>query len=171
MKTLYLLRHAHTTSATPTLMGDHERILSPQGTEDAQSVGRYMQAGKMYPDFVLSSSSVRTIQTSRLIFGTLFSKEGVKVESHFDRKLYLASAEKLLSEIQSIDNSIDKLMLVAHNPGVSDLAVTLSKNKNNTELSNYAPATLCVFKAYCDNWADFSPQTVKLEKVFVPKGQ
>lgn len=163
MKTLYLLRHAHTSPAAPPLMGDHERILSPQGTEDALAIGQFMQAQDMYPDFILSSSSVRTIQTARLIFGILFRKAGVKVASHFDRNLYQAPPEKILGEVQKIDNTIDRLMMVGHNPGIAELAFTLGK------IESYAPGTLSVYSADCQSWAEFSPETAKLEKVFIPE--
>jgi phosphohistidine phosphatase len=163
MKTLYLLRHAHTFAAAPPLMGDHERILSPQGAEEALQVGKFMQAHEFYPDFVLSSSSVRTIQTARLIFGVLFSQVGIKVASHFDRRLFHASAETMLSEIRQIDRSIQHLLVVGHNPGIAELALQLG------DIDHYAPATLAVFKADCREWSDFSPDTAKLEQVFVPE--
>jgi len=163
MKTLYLLRHADTVPSAPPLMGDHERFLSPKGTGDAATVGKYMQEHNMYPDFVLSSSSVRTIQTSRIIFGTLFHREGTRVASHFDRKLFHASADEITREIRSMNDSINKLMLVAHNPGVGDLAYSLGK------IEGYSPGTLSVYSVECDHWADFSPKTVKLKEVFVPK--
>jgi phosphohistidine phosphatase len=162
MKTLYLLRHAHTLSAIPPLLSDHERILSPQGAEEALQVGKFMQAHEFYPDFVLSSSAVRTIQTTRLIFGVLFSKAGVKVASHFDRRLYHASADTMLAEIRKTDNSIRNLLVVAHNPGIAELALRLG------EIDHYAPATLAIFKADCQSWADFLPHTARLEQVFVP---
>lgn len=169
MKTLYLLRHAQTMPAAPPSLGDHERVLSPQGTEEALAVGDFMQAYGMHPDFVLSSSSVRTIQTARLIFGVLFRKAGLKVASHFDRKFYQAPAAKILSEVQRADNSIGQLMVVGHNPGIADLAVTLGKTEARQKLTNYAPATLTVFKADCADWSGFLPASARLERIFVPE--
>lgn len=164
MKTLYLLRHAHTYAAAPPLLGDHERILTPQGTKEALAVGKFMQENDFYPDFVLSSSSVRTIQTVRLIFGTLFTKVGTKVDSHFDRQLYQASAEDILSEIHKIDDSIQQLLVVVHNPGIAELAGSFG------HLDSYAPATLTVFKSSSQSWAELGPETTKLEQVFAPSG-
>jgi phosphohistidine phosphatase len=164
MKTLYLMRHAQAVSAAPPLMGDHERFLTPQGTKDAIAVGKFMEARVMYPDFVLSSSSVRTIQTARLVFGVLFSKEGSKVSTHFDRKLFHASAPEIVAEIRMMDDSVDRLMVVAHNPGVADLARAFGK------IETYAPGTLAVFRVGRENWADFSPEAVTLEEVFAPEG-
>lgn len=164
MKTLYLLRHAHTFAAAPPLMGDYERILSPQGTEEALALGKFMQAHDIYPEFTLSSSSVRTIQTARLIFGTLFTKAGFSVSSNFDRRLYQAPAEQILAEIKKIDSSIKKLLVVAHNPGIGDLAMTLTHG----EITHYEPGTLTILKVDCPSWASFSAEAVKLEQVVVP---
>jgi len=167
MKTLYLLRHAHTFGATPPLMRDYERILSPQGTEEALAVGKFMQERDMYPDFVLGSSAVRTIQTARLVFGALFSKAGIKISSHFDRRIYQASDERILSEIQKMDASIERLLVVGHNPGVADLAALLMGG----ETQDYDPGTLTIFKADCRSWADFLPEAVRLEQVFIPNAR
>jgi phosphohistidine phosphatase len=163
MKTLYLLRHAHTLTAAPPQMGDHERILSPQGAEEARAVGRFMKKNELYPDFVLSSSATRTIQTTMLVTGMLFGQEGGRIPSRFDRGLYHASADKIISEIRQQDSSIRNLLLVAHNPGAAELALRLG------QIENYAPATLAVFKADCRDWAAFSPDAVTLEMIFAPE--
>lgn len=165
MKTLYLLRHAHTVSAAPPLMGDHERFLSPQGVAEAEAVGAFMQARRLYPDFVLSSSSVRTIQTARLVFGVLFREAGLKVNSHFSREFYQAPAARLLAEIQSLDDSIGSALVVAHNPGVSDLAMTLG---GEDRFERYDPATLTVLKMGGESWRGFAPDAVRVDYVFAP---
>ncbi len=87
-----------------------------------------------------------------------------KVANNFDKELYQAPNEKLLSEIQKADPAQNSLLVVAHNPGIAELAYALGK------VSRYDPGTLSVFKADCDSWAEFSPDTAKLEKVFVPEG-
>ncbi len=164
MKTLYLLRHANAHAAVPPLIGDYERILSAQGTEEALTVGRFLREQEQYPDFTLSSSSVRTIQTARLIFGVLFSKTGFKISSHFDRSLYNASADFILAEIHKIDPEIEKLMVVGHNPGIAELCLQLSHG----EIRNYSPGTLTIFTSTCHDWSAFSDENVKLEQVFIP---
>jgi phosphohistidine phosphatase len=161
MKTLYLLRHAHTVAAAPPLMGDYERILSPQGSEEAMAIGRYMLKNGIFPDFVLSSSAVRTLQTARLIFSVLFNTANIKVASSFERSLYQASAAKILSEIHDIAPTVEKLLVVAHNPGVAQLAEFLGSR----EFGNYQPATLSVFTCDCSSWEDLSPDTAEFKEI------
>jgi phosphohistidine phosphatase len=157
MKTLYLLRHAHSTSAASP-EEDFARSLSPQGTEDAKAVGIFMRSQDMHPDFVLSSSALRTTQTAQLVFG-----KKIDVPNRFDSNLYHASAETLFAEICSTDDSYRRLLVVAHNPGVANLAYTLGR------VEKYAPATLCVFTAQCPSWSEFPPGAAKLVKVFTPE--
>lgn len=161
MKTLYLLRHAHTGPATPPLMSDYDRVLSPQGIKDAGTVGQFMLSHDMKPDFVMNSSAMRTTQTTQLILEALFGKDRMAHNSIHD--LYQASDEKLLAAIRRTDDAHHRLMLVAHNPGVADLAHTLG------EVKFCDPGTLSVFVANCEKWDDFSPAIVKLERIFVPE--
>ena len=170
MKTLYLLRHAHTDPPTPPLMRDYDRILSPKGAEEALALAETMINEKISPDLVLSSPSARTVQTTELIFETLFHKTGVKTLCRFDRNLYLVPAEKILLEVQITDNAIEKLMIVGHSPGLADLAMALGRNSPHPEFSAFAPCTLAIFTSSCKNWDDFSPATAAFAQIFLPKG-
>ena len=168
MKTLYLLRHADPEEAAPVPMGDHERKLTARGDAQADAIGDFMQSKGIFPDFVISSSSVRTIQTVRNIFAILLRDEGMKVVSHFDRALYLASADTLRAHIAEAGDNVDNLLVVAHNPGLADLAYALSKGTLSDHTTDYSPGTLCVFKADIQHWRDLKPANAKLETVFTP---
>lgn len=163
MKILYLLRHANAAPATPPAMSDFDRTLSGLGVRQSRLVGRFMNENRLAPDFVHASAAVRTTQTARLITTGIFGNKAEQVPSNFDKELYAAPEEKLLAAIQSTNHDYRYLMLVAHNPGVADLAFTLGK------VNQYEPGTLSIFTANIDNWVQFSPQTAKLERVFVPE--
>ncbi len=164
MKTLYLLRHADTVPADPTRVSDHERALSPQGNADALAVGRYMRMYALYPDLVLNSSAVRTTQTAQLVLKELANGNVSKIPARSDSELYQASPAKIISEIHAVAPSVQRLLVVGHNPGIADLAFTLGK------IRHYTPGTLAVFTAECPDWTGFSAGLAQLEKVFVPKG-
>ncbi len=163
MKTLYLLRHANAALATPPQMSDYDRTLSAQGVREARAVGRFMKSNRMHPDFILCSSAVRTTQTAQIIMNALFGKTAAQIPNNFDKELYQAPDEKILASIQSANPAQHSLMVVAHNPGIAELAFALGK------INRYDPGTLSIFRADCQRWAEFSPGTVKLEKVFVPE--
>jgi phosphohistidine phosphatase len=163
MKTLYLLRHAHTLDAPPPGKGDYERILSRKGAEEARTVGLFMKKNGLHPDFLLCSAAARAIQTAQLVTDALFGEDGKKIPRHFDRGLYHAPAEKILAEIRGQEASIHNLLVVVHNPGAAELAMQLGN------IEHYAPATLTVFKAGCQDWSMFLPKAITLEKIFVPE--
>jgi phosphohistidine phosphatase len=158
MKTLYLLRHAHTLPAALPVLGDFERTLSPQGIAEAGAVGAFMKKNELLPDAIVSSSALRTTQTTKLVL----EKIEADIPCHFERSLYLASASKLLAYIHATNGSIQELLLVSHNPGVADFALEFGN------IANYSPGTLSIFKADCANWADFETDIVTLDQIFEP---
>lgn len=157
MKTLYLLRHAHTLPQAPSGT-DFDRALSPLGEKQAESIGKFMQANDMKPDFILCSSARRTSQTAELALAALFG--GTKTPVTFDRDLYHAPADRLLEFIHNINQTKSHLLLVCHNPGAAELAYQLGG------LESYAPGTLSAYTA--TSWQNMAPEIARLTETFVP---
>ncbi len=158
MKTLYLLRHAHTQADPPPGGGDHERLLSPQGTEDARRVGQFMAEQGIAPDIALVSTAARTRQTAQLALEQLATMPPTR----FEPKLFHASAGTLLAAAQNADDTVDRLLIVSHNPGAAELAMRLGN------VHHYAPGTLSVFTADIWKWEDFSMDAATLAALFSP---
>ena len=169
MKTLYLLRHAHTLPAAPPVLGDHGRTLSPRGLEEARKTGIFMRKHDLFPDLVLISSSARTTRTAQLILDTLFHEIDNDTAVHSNNGLYLASARKIFSEIRKTDDSVCRLMLIGHNPGISNLAASLNKNNTPSRFEYVATGTLIVFKSNVPTWKYFSPSSSTLNLIFAPQ--
>ncbi len=163
MKTLYLMRHADAARATPPTMSDFDRSLSGRGVIEARVVGRFMRANRMQPDYIHSSAAARTTETAQIVIAALAGPDGIAHTP--DKELYNAPDEKILAAIQAADPAHGSLMIVAHNPGVSELLSALGQIDHYCE-----PGTLGVFRLNSDKWADLSPQTARLEKIFVPEG-
>ncbi len=163
MKTLYLMRHAAAANATPPAMSDFDRTLSGKGVIEARIVGRFMKSNRMQPHFIHCSAAVRTTETAEIVAHEIFGK---KTPAHNpDKNLYNAPDDKLLAAIHAADPALNSLMIVAHNPGISELLCLLGNIKHYCE-----PATLGVFRLNSDRWAELGPKTAKLEKIFVPEG-
>ncbi len=163
MKTLYLMRHADAARATPPTMSDFDRSLSGRGVIEARVVGRFMRANRMQPDFIHCSGAARTVETAQIVIAALTGPEGIAHNP--DKELYNAPDEKILAAIQAADPQHNNLMIVAHNPGVSELLSALGKIDHYCE-----PGTLGVFRLDSDRWAELDPKITKLEKIFVPEG-
>lgn len=115
---LTLLRHAH--AAPPNVgMADFDRQLDADGLEQLKIVQRRLRGlPAADPDFMLVSSAERTRQTAATIATAL----GVEAEQIMHtRDAYLASAQSLLDLLRAAPETASHIILVGHNPGISDL--------------------------------------------------
>ena len=115
MKHLILLRHAQAVSDHAG--GDIARPLSSRGVQQIQQVANTFRARKYEPELALVSPAVRTQQTA-----TLLGKQIGKLDVVTDRALYLATDDQILDVLRGVPDDIQSLLIVGHNPGISDLA-------------------------------------------------
>lgn len=165
MKTLYLLRHAHSEGAAPG-QDDHDRVLSTRGEQEADNVGAFMKEQRLIPDALYCSTSVRTRETVRLSFARLFRAQD-EILSRYDRAFYLAPQDVLLDEIRDTDDHFHRLLVVGHNPGLEDLAEKLAA-AGGEGIGKFPPCALAVFQCDTDEWRDFSAKDCKLKTLFMP---
>src|SRR3546814_4210994 len=88
-----------------------------------------MRSLDMQCDQVTASPAAR-------VKGTLESVEtgyGAPLDPHFDRRIYLASAETLLDVIHDTPDNADPLLLVGHNPGLEELVLLLVPDRERSE--------------------------------------
>jgi phosphohistidine phosphatase len=122
MKTLYLARHAKS-SWDDMSLSDHARPLNRRGERDAPRMGSRLAAAGSIPEQIISSTAVRAISTARLIAAEL----GVDSDSVVqDPALYGASASMLLEVARGFPDELRSGMIVAHDPGLTELAGALS---------------------------------------------
>ncbi len=155
MKKLLILRHAQ---ALGTAIGgsDKSRELSPKGQEDALALGTLMAKQGFQPDIVLCSAATRTRQTLDNIMKSL-----AKCKTEILDKLYNADFDVLLDSIRGTDADKNRVLIVAHNPGIHTLAARLAKDDASAHVDRlsmaYMPATLSVLECNIEDWADLKP--------------
>lgn len=120
LSTLFLLRHAKAVAQHAD--GDRARGLSEAGRDSAQTIAAAMAERHIAPSLVLCSDAARTRETLDLVLPALKPAP----ETVYEEALYLADAKQLLQRLRRIPDSVRSVMLVAHNPGLQELAVTLS---------------------------------------------
>jgi phosphohistidine phosphatase len=111
---LYLLRHAKSSWDEPGL-ADHDRPLARRGKRAADAMGRYMREHGIEPEVVLCSSATRTRQT--------LERLGLP-DARIEPELYGADAATLRALIPDASSA----MLIGHNPGMQDLALSLARS-------------------------------------------
>lgn len=120
MKLLFLLRHAKSSWDDPSLE-DHARPLSNRGLKNIPKMVHRLNAWQWGPQLILTSSALRASETAGLFAQTLYSRP--KLEAR--EELYTESAFELMDVIRSCTNVADRIMLVGHNPAITNLAQML----------------------------------------------
>ncbi|MFC1891451.1 histidine phosphatase family protein [Thermodesulfobacteriota bacterium] len=116
MKTLTMIRHAKSTWEHHDI-DDIDRPLDSEGRRDAVIMGKVLSKRGFNPDLIISSPALRTIRTAEAITSAIKCSE---TSILMDEKLYLAGPDEILKSVQSVGNTVDWLVCVGHNPGISD---------------------------------------------------
>ena len=160
MKTLYLLRHAKSSWASADLK-DSERPLTSRGEHDASVMAsRLREEGPVQA--IISSTAVRATSTARLIAeGIEFSTESIVLNS----EMYLSGPNKLLEVVQNLDSGLSTVMLICHNPAITEFANCMS----GASLDNVPTSGLVKLRFNSNNWADAMLGTATLLEFDYPK--
>ena len=160
VRTLYLLRHAKSSWAESGL-SDHQRPLNTRGRKAARAIGCYLRDRDVIPSVVLCSSAVRTRQTLDYVLGELASEPEILVEE----ALYGASAGQLLERLRQLDDRYASALLIGHNPGVAQLALSLASQQGRTAqriARKYPTAGLAEFEVRDAQWSALAPGQAQL---------
>ena len=160
MPTLHLLRHAKSDRSAP--VADHERPLNARGRRAAPRIGRLL-ADTGGPDVVLTSSAVRARDTAELVAEMLSDTVTVRSEP----ALYLADDETLRARLTALDPAVDAALLVAHNPGIGDLAVRLADPADRRRITSFPTAALATLEVPA--WATLTDGCARLASFVVPR--
>src|SRR5690348_14444773 len=121
MKTLYIVRHAKSSWDDP-MLEDFDRPLNDRGKRDAPIMGRRLKEKDIHPSLILSSSAKRAFSTSKKIAKVIgYSKD--KIKTTVD--LFHASEEEILQAIQTLKDKHDSVMIIGHNPGLTEFVNTI----------------------------------------------
>jgi phosphohistidine phosphatase len=157
MRSLILMRHAKQAGEGPS---DHERPLTEAGRRDAQRAGKRLAGEAPLPAYILSSTARRCQETWAAVSVGLTSS----LVADFDSMLYNASSAELLQAIAEIDEAVDTLLVLAHNPGISMLALQLASADESSREAlqlGFSPATTARFNVE-GPWSTLSPRTATL---------
>ncbi len=136
MRRLILMRHA---TAGPSLGEDLARTLTAQGVREAAAAGRALAARGLNPDVVLVSPARRTQETWETM-ADLFPNARMETQL----RLYDASADILMDAAED-EIDVETVMLIAHNPGLHQLAYNLSTRAARPAPRDFPPGTAAVF--------------------------
>jgi phosphohistidine phosphatase len=124
-KTLVLIRHSKAENRDHSV-SDIDRQLTEEGREDSKKMANLLLKSGIKPDLILSSSATRASQTAQ-IFAKLLKTQAENL--NISRRLYYCSAKQILDILVGLQDNINCVIVVAHNPGISDLVRGLSSGR------------------------------------------
>lgn len=111
-------------------------------------MGKRLHARGADPQIIVSSSAKRALRTAEVVAEKLGNIEGrIRVEP----ELYLASPGKLLDIVSHQDPDMTDVMIVGHNPGLTQLANWLLPS---LALANLPTAGVVAIDLDCEAWAE-----------------
>ena len=143
---LYLTRHAKSSWDDPGLP-DHERPLNKRGERDAPRMGKRIAKRKDQPELIVSSPAVRAATTVKVIAKELgFKPSDVVIEE----RIYGADQQDMIEIIQQLDDNFRRVMLIGHNPTLTDLLNELA----DCEIDNLPTCGIAVLGFDLKKWKD-----------------
>jgi len=161
---LILLRHAK--SDWPDVP-DRDRPLAKRGRRDAPRVGRWLHEHGCRPDVVVCSAACRARQTWDLVAPELGGSPAVR----FEPRAYAASALTLLYLAQELPSRCRTALVIAHNPGLSDLASHLTApavTGNGPRPVISLPTAAVAILEFTGDWASLTPGQARLVSLTTP---
>ena len=146
MKQLALVRHAHAHGLEPGLE-DFERRLDRRGRHEAEAMARRARELGLAPDHLISSPADRAIATAREFAKAL---EFPLPRIRHDDRVYRAERDQLVAILRAAPPDAARVMLVGHNPGLSELAAWLT----GEDLGDLPTAALYVVTTGLEHWTD-----------------
>jgi phosphohistidine phosphatase len=143
--------------------------LTERGDSDATALGQYLAHAGIVPDFAEVSSSARTLQTFERIVAALARD----VPFALDRGLYNATAGDIRDRLRGVRTDVRTLMIVGHNPGVMEAALTLIRDGDPAEIARlrgrFPPCSLALLTFDTDAWADARASGGRLDLFLMPE--
>ncbi|MGB0866704.1 MAG: SixA phosphatase family protein [Granulosicoccaceae bacterium] len=152
MKDLLLFRHAQAGGGSVTGR-DFDRVLTEFGRSQPEGAGRALVEQGASPQLVLCSASARTRETLALLQASGLC-DGA--ELRYSEALYECTVRQILLELAGVDDAIERVMLVGHNPGLSDLATGLTRHSVGLSPGDYA------WLRFEGEWASVEAQAAQL---------
>ncbi len=145
-KTLILVRHAKS-SHQEIDKTDFERVLSPRGEKDAESMSKKFAQKNIHPDRIFSSTATRAISTAKY-----FAKElGIKTEEiQKESQIYNSGISFIQNLLPALDNSLKTIMLFGHNPDFTYLYNYYSGVAN----SNMSTCSVACLDFETESWSE-----------------
>lgn len=156
MKTLILLRHAKS-SWNDQAQRDIDRPLNERGRHDAPIMADRLGERGTIPQRIICSPALRTVTTAEIFANRLHIP--LELIQH-ERQIYLGGPAHLLHLLHQQESNIDCVLLVGHNPALTDF---LNELCPSVKLDNMPTCCVAELQFATTDWSevDFGKATLK----------
>ncbi|HLK70669.1 MAG TPA: histidine phosphatase family protein [Steroidobacteraceae bacterium] len=155
MKRLLLLRHGEAEPAEAA--SDFDRPLTPHGRHQALQAAQRLRQAHLIPDSVLASPALRARETATIVAARLERLQGM----HLEPACYPGPATALLQVLKALPVEPSSLLLVGHNPGLSDLARHLKALPKR----DLATGELCCIELSASSWTQIDSGSTSVTRL------
>lgn len=160
MKTVYIVRHAKSSWDFPQLE-DHERPIIDKGIKRTERIIDFLQQKSVKVDLLYASHAVRSAETARML------APAVGVEPNqivIEPEIYNGGTNAISDLIYGLPNNVNSVMIVGHNPVVSDFV-----NEYADEHIDWLPTSAVVALRFdTDAWEKIDEANVKTDFIVTP---
>tara|TARA_Y100000748_G_C15205358_1_gene375172 strand:+ start:76 stop:570 length:495 start_codon:yes stop_codon:yes gene_type:complete len=160
MKEIYVLRHAKSSWDNSNL-SDFERPLADRGISDAKKMSKFLKDMNIKIDKVLCSNAIRAKETFDL------TADGFNFEidkaTYLD-KLYFGDTTTIIQDLKELDESLNNILIVGHNPTLHYLVEILT----NESINRFTTCNLATI-SHDGEWVSLNSQQCSLKSLIRPK--
>lgn len=172
MKQLIVLRHAKTEPGGGAKR-DIDRVLLDRGRRDAAAMAYYFKTQGHGCDLVLCSNAARTRETLSIFQPIACAAAPVEVRSD----LYLAEANEMLALMRDLDDDVQSVLFVCHNPGAAEFVQMMchpplnarEEDRHRRMRAKFSTCSLAVISLEADHWQGARIQKGELADFMRPR--
>jgi len=155
MKQLILVRQAKS-SWDDLSARDFDRDLNDRGRSDAYEMGERLAQRAFVPDAFVISASQRTRSSAHLMAEALnFPHADIQTKDD----LYLANPSTMLKLIRQTPDHIQRLIVLAHNPGITELTNRMAR----TYINNVPTCGMAILEMNITSWMEAGSRALLLD--------
>ena len=160
MLQLYLMRHAK--SDWNNYDGDDlKRKVSPIGEKKTQLTKEFILSKNFLPDHVWCSPSIRTKETLEILANIFSDKINIEyIDQLYNHGMETIDTLIIKSEIYKKNTSVKKLLVIGHEPFMSNSVQALTKDRDNFDvksaLNKFSTSSFFAFQFNTDSWYEIS---------------
>ncbi|MBN2637980.1 MAG: histidine phosphatase family protein [Bacteroidales bacterium] len=164
MKTVYFIRHAKSSWENPELP-DHRRDLLETGIKRTQKISQWlMNIKQIAPELFISSPATRAYKTASII-ASYFSYPADKIV--VTPTLYPGSPEHIMETLYALPNSINQVVIVAHNPVLTELVNSFLES--DKRIFNFPTSAVAAVRFETNEWEKIDLSNNHVDFLITPK--